>query len=202
VSTREAAGRRAPPPDYARARVADETAQRFKAAHPAAPIRPPTEEELRALPTPPSFPDERFLSDPRLAVRVGMVVADVTFLSAGERDEYALDTRRRFLVPTTRYRVRINAAVRVPGQPTPSGEIDLYAREGFVLPVDRSGAAPRMLMVLGDHSLRPGFNVKVATPIDDARGSVLAAAFGAPAGASVGDVLRGLAVEARAGGAS
>ena len=202
MSTREAAGRRAPPPDYARARVADETAQRFKAAHPAAPIRPPTEEELRALPTPPSFPDERFLSDPRLAVRTGMVVADVTFLSVGERDTYALDTRRRFLVTTTRYRVRINAAVRAPGQPMPSGEIDLYAREGFAPPADTSGAGPRMLLVLGDHSLRPGFNVKTAAPIDSARDRVLAAAFGASAGATVAEVMRGLAVEARSGGAS
>lgn len=202
MSERRTGARNAPPPDFVRARLADDAARRYAAAHPVTPIRPPTEEELRAQQVEPGVPDARFLSDPRLAIRVGMLVADVTFLSVGTRDVYALTPDGRFPVPTTRYRVRVHAAVRAPGLPTAGVELDIFAPEGFTPPSDPSGAAPRMLVVLGDHSLRPGFNLKVATPIDSARGRVIAAAFGAPAGAAVADVLRGLGAEARARGAS
>lgn len=202
VSERRTGARAAPPPDFVRARLADDAARRYATTHPVEPIRPPTEAELLAQRVEAGMPDARFLADPRLAIRVGMLVADVTFLSAGTRDVYMLDPAGRFPVPTTRYRVRVDAAVRGSGLPTVHGETDIFAPVGFAPPSDPSGGAPRMLMVLGDHSLRPGFNVKVATSIDRTQGRVISDAFGAPPGAVVAEVLHGLEAEARAGGAS
>lgn len=184
------------PADFTRARLADEAARRFDAEHPSVPVVPPT-----AVPqVDPSrspgggIPDERFLTDPDLTVGSGLLVADVSFLSSGEPDDYALEPTGRYRVSTMRYRVRANGVVRSPGLPIPEGEFDLFAPRGFV-PSGGSAEGARMLVVLGDHSLRPGFNVKVATPLS-AVGGLTGPALGAPGGATAGDLIRGLRTRA------
>ena len=185
-----------------RARLADRQANLYAAEHPAVLAVPPTEVELRAQTPEEGVPDARFLSDPTLAVQSGLLVADVTFLSEGVNDEYALDARRRFIVPTTRYHVRVNREVRSEGMPLLSDEADVFAPPGFVVRGDGSSAAPRMLLVLGDHATRPGFNIKSAMPLRSAGGELTSAAFGWPAGTTATEVVRRLSAVATTGGAS
>ncbi len=185
--------------DYARASGADEAARRYDREHPLPVIQPPT--AARSAPaeerTPEGgIPDARFLADADLALGSGMLVADVSFLTRGERDDYALERTGRFRETTTRYRVRVHGLVRRAGLLAPDAEFDLFTRPSFVPVGDGSGEAPRMLVVLGDHALRPGFNLKVAAPLGSARGSLRAAAYGAAEGTASIDLLRDLRARA------
>ncbi|MFO0650414.1 MAG: hypothetical protein U0326_29595 [Polyangiales bacterium] len=184
-----------------RARLSDMHARLYASEHPAVLAVPPTEDELRVQMSEEGVPDERFLSDPTLAVQSGLLVADVTFLSEGVRDEYALDARGRFVVPTMRYRVRVHREVRLEGMPLLSDETDVFAPPGFLVRGDGSNAPPRMLLVLGDHAMRPGFNIKSAMPLRCAGGELTSSAFGWPPGTTATEVVRGLSTVVTAGGA-
>lgn len=183
------------PPDYERARVANEAVRSFEASHPYVPAPPRREEELGERTQEGGIPDMRFLEDPGLALGSGFLVADITFLSAGEPDDHALEETGRFRIQTTRYRVRLNGAARRAGDPLPGAEFDLFAARNFRPITEAPGQAPRMLAVLGDRSLRPGFNLKVAAPLSD-RGELRQRAYGAAVGAFSEDLLRDLRVRA------
>jgi hypothetical protein len=172
-------------PDYERARLSDEAVRAFDRAHPQVPVLP------RPDPTPSGeggtggIPDARFLEEPELALGPGFLIADITFLDAGTPDDYALEPSGRFRVQTTRFRVRLNAVARRAGEAIPDQEFDLYTERSFRLAAASGGDAPRMLAVLGDQSLRPGFNLKIAVPVS-ARGALVSSAYGAPAGTLLG----------------
>lgn len=121
----------------------------------------------------------------------------MSFAERGQPDVYALDRRGRFLAHTLRYRVRVHELVRRRGLSIPDSGFDLYTPRDFVPSIEPSGEAPRMLVVVGDHSLRPGFNLKTATPLDAPRGALRGATLGSPAGTVTIDLFRSLQVRAR-----
>lgn len=187
------------PANYARAALADEAVQRNAREHPMPVIEAPTamtHAVAEGLTSEGGVPDARFLVDADLTLGAGFLVADVSFVSRGERDDYALEPTGRFRAVNTRYRVRAHGLARRAGLPVPEAEFDLFARPGFAPQGDGSGEAPRMLVVLGDHSLRPGFNLKVAAPLGSARGALRAAAYGATEGTLSVDLLRDLRARA------
>jgi hypothetical protein len=181
------------PPDYVRAQRANEAMHQFDREHPSVLRQPPTEVPAVDRDRTPEggISDERFLMEPDLTLGSGLLVADVTFLGTGVRDDYALEPTGRYRVTTMRYRVRANALVRADGLPVPAEEFDLFTTPSFVPPRE-SG---RILAVLGDHSMRPGFNLKVATPLS-ASGGLTQTAFGAAGNTAASDVIQGLRVRA------
>ena len=195
--------RRRLPPDYARARIADEAVRTFGAAHPFVPSAARTSEPVGARTVEGGVPDARFLLEPELALGPGVFIADITFLSAGEPDDYALEATGRFRIQTTRYRVRLNAVARREGDAVPNPEFDLYTERTFRPVATTSSEAPRMLAVLGDQALRPGFNLKIAVPLTE-RGILRGRAYGAEEGTFSEDLFRDLRsrLPRRAGGGS
>lgn len=141
-----------------------------------------------------------------MALGPGFLIADITFLSTGESDDYALEETGRFRIQTTRYRVRLNGVARRGGDPVPNPEFDLFTERSFRPVAATPGEAPRILAVLGDQSLRPGFNLKIAVTLSE-RGMLRGRAYGAEIGTLAEDLVRDLRVQAeqlprRAGGAS
>jgi len=179
------------PPDYARARAADEAAHAYARAH--------THTLPSATPPPPStgtsahrgIPNARFLNEPALALGPGFLVADVSFLTSGEPDDFTVERTGRFHVRTTRFRVHLNAVARRGGEALPDQEFDLFASPSFHPTSSTPGELPRMLVVIGDRSFRPGFNLKVAAGMT-VRGFLREPAFGIEVGAFTDDVFRRL----------
>lgn len=198
--------RRRLPPDHDRARTANEAVRSFEIAHPHEPPQTRIAETVVSGSEEGGIPDQRFLEDPVLALGSGHLVADITFLNAGEPDDFALEETGRFRVQTTRYRVRLNAVVRRNGDALPAQEFDLFTERRFRPVAAAAGEPPRMLAVLGDRFLRPGFNLKIAVPLSE-RGFLQDRAYGAEIGAFTADLFRDLRSHAarlprRAGGVS
>lgn len=126
-------------------------------------------------------PLNRLLRDPALALRMGLFVADLTFLDEGAEDDYALDEGGRFHERTRRFRVQLNGFVGRPGSGPPA-EFALFAPSGFSPPVTVPGEPARLLALLDDRLARPGINLVGSIPLGVNDGRLSAPAFGAAAG--------------------
>lgn len=139
---------------------------------------------------------ESLVRDLQPALDQELVVADVTFHTLGELDEYPLEPSGRYRVTTRRFRVTSHGSAARRGLPEYAGELDVFAPRSFALPAE--GASPRALVVATHRAARPGLLVLRAVPVSSDEGLLLAPAFGFAAGTSAADVLR--AMRSRAAG--